>query len=106
VGLAGFVTGAVILYFAVLDSAFSGLSECVGSCADHPPRWMWYAGGASLGAGLALGVTGVIVWRANAHATVRSTPLDDTPPPPYDARLRLTPAAGRQWAGLALTGRF
>jgi hypothetical protein len=59
-------------------------------------------------AGLALGAAGLIIWKANAHPAIRTRPLDARAPlsPAPGARMRLAPAAGRQWAGLRLTGDF
>ena len=102
-GIVGTAAGAIALYFAMLDTFFSGLSDCDSSCSGLP-TWTWYAGGISLAAGLALGTTGLILWRTNVHAAIGTRPLGAPPLPA--AGLRVTPAAGRQWAGLALTGRF
>jgi hypothetical protein len=106
-GLTGVVmaaVGAVTLLVAVWLRAVERI-DCDGmACtSDDVPSWMWYGGGFGVAAGLALGATGLILWRQNAHADVR---VDAFSPPMKDARLRLVPAAGRQWAGLALTARF
>ena len=102
-GVVATAAGGVMLYFAMLDSFLSNLSDCNSDCSGLP-TWTWYAGGASLAAGLTLGTIGIIMWQTNAHAAIGTRPLGAPPLPP--SGLRLTPAAGRQWAGLALTARF
>ena len=105
VGLAAAAAGAITLCLALFVRAVERI-DCGGmECqTDDVPSWTWYAGGISLGAGLALGVTGLVLWRQNAHATVR---LDaSVPPPATGGLLRLAPVAGRQWAGMGLTARF
>jgi len=102
-GIVATAAGVVMLYLAMLDSAFSGFSDCNSSCSGLP-SWSWYAGGISLAAGLALGTTGLLMWRTNVHAAIGTRPLGAPPLP--RAGLRVTPTAGRQWAGLGLTGRF
>jgi hypothetical protein len=102
-GIVATVAGVIALYVAMLDTFFSNVSDCDSSCSGLP-TWTWYAGGISLAAGLALGTTGLILWRTNVHAAIGTRPLGAPPLPA--ARLRVTPAGGHQWAGLALTGRF
>jgi len=102
-GVVATAVGAVMLYFAMLDAFLTDLSNCNSDCSGLP-TWTWYAGGASLAAGLTMGTIGIIMWQTNAHAAIGTRPLGAPPLPP--SGLRLTPAAGRQWAGLALTGRF
>lgn len=99
-GVVAAVVGVVVLSLALLDRDHFVQCECGDVSA-----WRWYAGGISLGAGLALGTAGLLNWYANDDAVVSVDPLH-WPPLPAPAALRLTPAAGRQWPGLGLTGRF
>jgi hypothetical protein len=111
VGLAGMVVGYVV-FLAIL---FRKWTESAGYCGGDCPTTdfdtsTYVLAGASLGVGLALGVTGMVMWRRNSHAEVRTSllgaPPTPTAAPSSDVRLRLTPAAGPRWAGLALTGSF
>jgi hypothetical protein len=104
VGVAAAAVGAVVLLVALWLRAVERI-DCGGSActSDDVPNWLYYAGGISVGAGLAVGLTGLIVWRRNAHADVR---VEAFAPPMKDARVRVVPAAGREWAGLALIARF
>jgi hypothetical protein len=101
-GVVATAAGAVMLYLAILDTFITDLGGC--SDCSGLPKWTWYAGGASLAAGATMGTIGIIMWQTNAHAAIGMRPLGAPPLPP--SGLRLTPAAGRQWAGLALTARF
>jgi hypothetical protein len=103
VGVAGAGAGLVMLWWAGLKFIFLRLAGCSGDCSAELPGWLVPAGLISLGAGVAVGVTGVVLWRSNAHADVKMNPL--APPPPR-AQLRLRPVAGLRWTGLALTGSF
>jgi hypothetical protein len=106
VGLAGIVVGG-FLFARVLGQKFveTIARDCAGPCMDEDvPTSTWIVAGASLGAGLALGATGLVIFRKNSHALVDISPLG--PPRADTARLRLTPAAGPRWAGLGLTGGF
>jgi len=96
VGMAAAGAGVGLLYLSLAG-------ECDSQCTDVP-RWVWYAGGISLGAGLAVAMTGLHLWVRNAHATVHADA--SVPEPAKDASLRVTPTVGRQGAGLALTARF
>ncbi len=100
-GVVATVVGVVVLSLALLDRDHSIQCECTSVST-----WRWYAGGISLAAGLALGTAGLIQWHANDDAVVSVDPLHWPPLSAPAARLRLTPAAGRHWAGLGLTGRF
>jgi hypothetical protein len=103
VGMAATGVGVAILYVAMAGESFANV-DCETNCTHAPPSWMWYAGGISLGAGLAVAMTGLALWQHNAHAIVRADAL--VPAPAKDARVRITPTVGRQGAGLALTARF
>jgi hypothetical protein len=105
---AGVVVGGVIFGAILLEKWVELAGDCFNpdGCATHDFATSTYViAGASLGAGLALGIAGLVVWRENVHATVRVDPLG-APPVKDTARLRLTPAAGPHWAGLGLAGRF
>ncbi len=105
VGMVSFVGGIAVAGVGggILYVALAG--ECFPQCSDVP-NWVWYAGGISLAAGLAVAITGLTLWLHNAHATVRADALVPEPAPVKDVGLRVTPTVGRQGAGLALTARF
>ena len=73
-------------------------------CGDPHREQLLIAGAITLSAGVALLVTGRIVWRRRGYAHISDTPA--APPPSTAVRLRLAPAAGFRWTGLALTGSF
>src|SRR5262245_23351584 len=106
VGLAGVAVGYATFLVILFTKWVETAGYCAGDCPTHDFATSTYViAGASLGAGLAVGLAGVVMWRRNHHATVRVDPLG-APPVKDDARLRLTPAAGLRWVGLGLTGRF
>jgi hypothetical protein len=104
VGLATAGAGLVMLWWAGLKFVFGRLSECSGDCTTDIPSWLVPTGLAALGVGVAVGLTGLVLWRSNAHAGVKMDPL--SPPSRAGAQLRLQPAAGLRWSGLALTASF
>jgi hypothetical protein len=103
VGVGGVGAGVVLLWWAGLKWIFLRLAECSGQCSDDLPGWLVPTGLIALGAGAAIGTTGLLLWRSNAHAKVEIEPL--APPAPR-ASLRLRPVAGPRWSGLALTATF
>jgi len=68
-GLAATVVALAVFY----DASRASARTCTGDCGA--PMWQWYAGGISLAAGAGLGATGIIVWKASAHARVAVSPL-------------------------------
>ena len=85
-------------------SCGEGGSPCDDS--DEPPRWLLPTGLVALGGGLALGATGLILWRKNAHAGVSVRNLGAASLLPDRVRLQLLPVAAPRFTGLALTGSF
>jgi hypothetical protein len=65
-----------------LSAGECGMPSCP---APHFATSTYVIGGASLGAGLALGAAGFVVWRRNYHAAVRVEPLGA--PPVKEARV-------------------
>jgi hypothetical protein len=104
VGAAGVGAGVVLLWWAGFKWVFLRMAECSGQCSDDLPGWLVPTGLIALGAGAALGTTGLLLWRSNAHAHVDVQPLAPVPTP--GAWLRLRPVAGPRWSGLALTAAF
>ena len=102
VGSAG--VGLVLLWWAGLKWVFGALAECNGECTTDIPSWLVPTGLAALGVGVLVGVTGVVLWRSNAHAGVQIDPL--SPPQAPRAQLRLRPVTGVHWSGLALSATF
>jgi hypothetical protein len=96
-GIAAAAVGAFVLWITFIGHT---LADCAANCSNDWPHGPLYGGAIALGAGVAAGVTGLIIWRSNVHAVV-----DERPPVPT-ARLRLAPIAGLHLAGLGLTGRF
>ena len=114
VGVVGVAVGGVLLG-AILGKKFVEMlgQDCSGPCTyEDVSTSRWLVAGGSLAAGLALGATGFIVLQKSRHAVVDTRPLDASSPagappaPVNDAQLRVRPAAGLRWAGLALDGRF
>jgi hypothetical protein len=105
VGLAGIGVGGVILFYGFWRSVTTSFAGCNG-CDEGStlPSWVWPGGAIIAGAGMVIGVTGLVVWQTNRYAGVDVTPLEA--PQASRTRLRLTPAAGPRWMGLALTGSF
>ena len=124
VGLAVIVVSGAIFYAILFEKWVETAGDCgdPNGCATHDFATSTYViAGASLGAGLTLGLTGLSVWLQHHHATVRVDPLGapsaasafpdrnrarQRTNEAWGARLLLTPAAGHRWAGLALTGGF
>ena len=104
-GLAGIGVGGVILFYGFWRSVTTSFAGCNG-CDEGTtlPSWVWPGGAIVAGAGMVVGVTGLVLWQLNRHAGVDVTPLEA--PRASRTRLRLTPAAGPRWTGLALTGSF
>jgi hypothetical protein len=77
VGLAGVVVGGFLLG-KILGQKFieTIAQDCAGPCRNEDvSTTRWIVAGASLGAGLALGATGFVIFRKNRHAIVEATPL-------------------------------
>jgi len=104
VGLATAGVGLVMLWWAGLKFVFGRLAECSGDCTTDVPSWLVPTGLAALGVGVAVGLTGLVLWRSNAHAGVKVDPLSGGSAP--RAQLRLRTVTGLHWSGLALTGSF
>lgn len=104
VGIASAGAGLVMLWWAGLKFVFGRLAGCSGDCSSERPGWLVPTGLVALGVGVAVGVTGVVLWRSNAHAEVKMDPL--AAPRARGAQLRLRPIAGLRWTGLALTASF
>ena len=106
VGLAGVVVGSALLAQILGQKFVETISQdCAGPCMNEDVATSrWILAGASLGAGLAIGATGLYLFRKHSHAIVDTSAPGA--PPARDARLRLTPAAGPRWAGLGLNGSF
>ena len=105
VGIASAGAGLVMLWWAGLKFVFARLAGCNGGdCSAELPGWLVPTGVVALGAGVAVGLTGLVLWRSNAHAEVKMDPLA----PPRARRRPIAPAAvaGLRWTGLALTGSF
>jgi hypothetical protein len=103
VGLAAVAIGGSAM---VAGAVVSGLGDppCADGCREDRSEMLTF-GGITLTAGLAIGATGLVLWRRYGTAGLSETPA--VPPPPSSAaRLRLTPATGPRWTGLALTGSF
>lgn len=104
VGIGSAGVGLVLLWWAGLKWVFGSLAECSGTCTDELPSWLVPTGLAALGVGVAVGLTGLVLWRSNAHAGVKVDPLSPAQAP--RAQLRLRPVGGLRWNGLALTASF
>jgi hypothetical protein len=78
-------------------------SYCDQACEEDQDRWLM-SGAITLAAGLATGAAGLVLWRRYGTAQVSEAPV--AAPPPEAAQLRLTPAVGPRWTGLALGGSF
>ena len=110
VGLGGIGAGAgmtaVWLWWSMVVgfSCGEGGSPCDDS--DKPPRWLLPTGLVALGGGLALGATGLILWRKNAHAGVSVHRLGAASLLPDRVGLHLLPVAAPRFTGMALTGSF
>jgi hypothetical protein len=107
VGAGGIGAGVVLLFWAGFKWFFLRLdTECPppGQCSDDLPGWLVPTGLIALGAGAAIGTTGLLLWRSNAHARVDTEPL--AIPSARGGWLRLRPVAGPRWSGLALTAAF
>jgi hypothetical protein len=104
VGIGSAGVGLVLLWWAGLKWVFGRLAECSGDCTTDIPSWLVPTGLAALGVGVAVGLTGLVLWRSNAHAGVQIDPL--SPPQAPRAQLRLRPVSGLHWSGLALTAAF
>lgn len=101
VGLAAVAIGGSTIVSAFVGHGLEG--PCTNGCSREHDWGQWLiAGGITLTAGLAIGATGLVLWRRYGTAGLSETPA----PPSSAARLRLTPAAGPRWTGLALSGRF
>ena len=74
-------------------------------CEDNDCGPVALPGGIALAAGLATGATGLVLWRRYGTATAQRNARGGAAAS-SEARLRLTPAAGPRWTGLALTGSF
>ena len=85
-------------------SCGEGGSSCDES--DNPPRWLLPTGLVALAGGLALGATGLILWRKNAHARVNVNHLGAASLLPERVGLHLLPVAAPRFTGLALSGSF
>jgi hypothetical protein len=83
------------------------LQGCQGDC-DEGSTWPWYVGGISLVGGMGLVLAGVAVEGLNSRAVLKVRPASPPSAPlrPSGAWLRVSPAAGSSWTGLALTGSF
>lgn len=71
-GLAATVVGLAAIYASLLETSTTASGECTGGCGA---TWHLYAGALSLAAGVGLGATGIILWRAAGHARVAVSPL-------------------------------
>ena len=79
-GLAAAVVGVVMLFVAQHNDVRYASGACP-NCSETP-SWQWYAGGAVMATGLAVGAMGMFVWRTNASARVQTRPFAAPPPPP------------------------
>ena len=85
-GLAATVVGVVMLFVAQHNDVRYASGACP-NCSETP-SWQWYAGGAVMATGLAVGAMGMFVWRTNASARVQTRPFaapvpaPPQPPPP------------------------
>jgi hypothetical protein len=107
VGFALMIAGAGAMGGGALLMIYSFMSNTTTSLSggdSQLPYWVWPGGGFLAGAGIVIEVTGLVLWEVNKRASIEVTPL--AAPQANRTRLRLTPAAGPQWAGLALTGNF
>ena len=82
-GLAAAVVGVVMLFVAQHNDVRYAAGACP-NCSETP-SWQWYAGGAVVATGLAVGAMGMFVWRTNASARVQTRPFAAPPPPPAPA---------------------
>ena len=82
-GLAAAVVGVVMLFVAQHNDVRYASGACP-NCSETP-SWQWYAGGAVMATGLAVGAMGMFVWRTNASARVQTRPFAAPPPPPAPA---------------------
>ena len=73
VGLAGMAAGGVLLYVSAVQQSGSGCN--VFYCSGSVPRSRWIEGGSLMGVGLALGLSGLIVWRENIHPIIKTERL-------------------------------
>jgi hypothetical protein len=70
---AGGVAATVVALSVFYVAWRADVHTCTADC--DAPMWQWYASGVSLAAGAGLGATGIIVWKASAHARVAASPL-------------------------------
>jgi hypothetical protein len=87
--------GVVLLWWAGFKWVMLRLAGCGGNCYDRETSDIFWPGGAyALGAGAVIGLTGVAIWRLNAHADLDVTPLAQRPVRDRGPRLA---RAGRGW---------
>jgi len=77
-GIVATAVGVGLLFLASSQDHRAGTCDRCG----ESPRWQWYAGGAAMAAGLAVGARGLFIWRRNAHPIVETRPLGAPPLPP------------------------
>ena len=105
VGLAAVAIGGTTTVTGAVGRVLDGY--CTNGCTEEHDWGQWLiAGGITLTAGLAIGATGLVLWRRYGAAGLSETPAVPPPPPSSAARLRLTPVGGPRWTGLALSGSF
>ena len=78
-GVVATAVGIAVLFLAAHDDSNYASGACP-RCSETP-SWEWYAGGAALATGVALGTTGMFVWRKNTHARIQTRPLVAPAPP-------------------------
>jgi hypothetical protein len=76
-GIVATAVGVGLLFLAQSMDARAGACHC-----GELPRWEWYAGGAAMAAGLAVGATGFFKWRRNTQPVVETRPLGPPALPP------------------------